>query len=138
MSTHKLIVKQGYTIIATSYCNDGDDYQVGQITVDTKEEAETVVNICNLFKYDAQPRIANIYDANEWERQLVVDALLSVPNITKLVPELLTEEYEPFEIMVDLLSELKLRRSEYFTACCTSVEVYYYPENIWVELINDL
>jgi len=69
------MIKKGYTIEVTSWENDGDNYRTKSITVDTKELAEAISEMCNeifISCNNGEKGIGNLMDDEEDEAAKVI------------------------------------------------------------------
>lgn len=138
---------KGYLIRVTSWENDGDNYNVKEIQVDTEQEARTVSALCNLLRSRYRvtyPTFGNMYEPEDNEVQAFAVAVAAITGIkefvTQVFPDIEEDQENPecgfgyMDAIMDILYDLGLTGSEhYYTRVCESVEIFRIPEDVIVE-----
>lgn len=146
----KVVVQEsGYRISVTSWENDADNYNFKSITVEGKEDASVVVELCKLlrpFYRTGLPDYGNMYEPTEYDLANFAQAVSAIPGIKnflhKVFPSLEQDIQNPeyggdyMDCVMDVLSDLGLAGSEYYyTRVCEKIEVHYFAEPVYA---NDL
>jgi len=121
----KTIAKKGYTIEVMSWENDGDHYRTQSMTVDDKEEALKIKEICQTLFKSCCNREGGIGNAMGGECEHVIEEFIEEN------PEMnLTEDY-----IKNLADELMGYSEDYDYRVCESVTVTYLPEDVEAEIV---
>jgi hypothetical protein len=135
-----VLYKAGYVIKVTSWENDGDNYATAEINVETRKDAEHIVKLVKLFtSISSTPKgIGNIYEPSESDAEKVHVAFMNLhneyPEFIHTIPE--NEEYI-CDSYHDLIYDLGLSSSEYYTRVLSKVQVLYFPEDVICEEVTD-
>jgi len=135
MSLKKKVISKGYTLEITSWENDGDNYRTKTKTVETKEEAEKLVKICNELFAGCCNGEGGVGNSMEGESDWVL--LEYVEDHPDLFPELdPTDESAISDYFSNLAYELMGSSECYDFRVCESVTVTYSPEDVYLEEIK--
>lgn len=132
----KKILSKGYTIEVTSWENDGDNYNTKSITVDNRELAKAISEMCNtIFTSHNNKECRGIGNG-----QNVKDAEKIIIPFMKEHLILCGDEINPKDKdLIDFCRELNFElmgSSEfYYSRVCESCTVLYSPEDIYAEEI---
>lgn len=117
------VINKGYTIKVVSWENDGDNYKTKFKTVETKEELQKIIKICNEF-FEV---VGNTSDGEE-------------NDFIKEYIENNKDLFENIENKHDYLIQLSwdlMGSSEYYDfRAIDSIEITYSPEDIYLEKIE--
>jgi hypothetical protein len=78
----KLVVKKGYTLTCTSWENDADNYRTKSITVQDKEEAKAIKELCDIiFKSEnnGDGGIGNSFSLENDHKEMIVEFMKERP-----------------------------------------------------------
>jgi len=136
METTKVINK-GYTITVTSWENDGDNYRTKSMTVESKEMAKAISEMCNtvfLSSNNGEGGIGNLmYDQDVHAEEIIIPFMESHPDLYN--NENKTDE-QLVEICMNINYELMGGSECYYSRICEKCIVTYSPEDINVEEVN--
>lgn len=145
MSLIKKVINKGYTLEITSWENDGDYYRTKTKTVETKEEAKMLYDICTtLFKScnNGEGGIGNSMDREELETVLEYyesnTDVLTIEPFIDLKSRINDDDAEDliFDCFLEIAYDL-MGNSEYYDCrVCESVIVTFSPEDIYLEEIK--
>jgi hypothetical protein len=126
----KKTVKKGYTITCVSWENDGDYYDTKSVTVETKEMADSLKDLCKLCETPAKKGYNTIGNADmegltDFQKEMVI-------NFMKSNPILIKKENASDNSLINMFNEYNhslLGNSEhYYSRVCESVKITYSPE----------
>lgn len=132
--TNKVVIKKGYTIEVESWENDGDNYRTKTITLDDKDYALAVLDMCKvLFNDDDDIGIGNMVDGEDNEAfSKVIAYVADKPIITKTA----TTDAEMFALVMDINHKL-MGGSEYYISRVFDIgSIVYSPEDVILEVIS--
>jgi len=135
MKTKKIISK-GYTISAVSWENDGDNYKTRSIVVETKELAIAISKMCKeLFASCNRTKATSIGNGQDYKKSMIIvlDYMLKHPEVYENV-EICDEEL--ISLCMDYNYSLLGSCEDYDSRVCESVEIYYSPEDVLLEIIE--
>lgn len=136
MEKKVIIANKGYTIGVVSWENDGDNYKTKSMTVEDKDYALAILQMCkDIFtsRYNGKNAgIGNTMD-NDYEkaRNIIINYIADKPIITK-------GETDPdviVDMVMDINYELMGSSEHYYSRVFESGVVYYTPEDIIVDEI---
>jgi len=131
----KKIAKKGYTLEVVSWENDGDDFRIERKTYQDKDKAIAVAKMCKeLFcsKNNGGDGVGNSMD-NECYDQ-VVEYMKDNPELTK--NHNCEDDEDLWDLCCDYSYELMDGSDFYDFRVCEKVEIYYVPDDIFVNTID--
>ena len=130
---NKKVINKGYTLEVVSWENDGDNYRIKSVTVDTIEEAENIYNMCKTLFKPCNNGDGGVGNSMEGEANQVLYNY--VTNNKSCFPDLKDED-DILNYFNDLTWQL-MGSSEYYDfRVCESCTCYYSPEDIYLEEIK--
>ena len=131
----KTVSQAGYRMTVESWENDADNHNTVVKEGLSKAECMFYVDLCKLFKHSTNynDRICNLYEPSEAELARVQNALHAVAlrhdqAVTRL--EGLDDPSFVKDQMFDILFELGLSGSEFYTRVCNRWKVEHVPVQI--------
>lgn len=132
----KKILSKGYTIEVTSWENDGDNYNTLSITVDNRELAKAISEMCNTIFTSCNNKvcrgIGNCQNSREAEKIIIPfmkeHLILCGDKINPTDKDLISVCRE---FNFDLMGSSEF----YYSRVCESCTVMYSPEDIYAEEI---
>ena len=143
-TNRKLLYPKGYTIVVTSWENDGDNYNTKQMHLgDDIQYAEQMLEFCRLFKSANRPGdegIGNIYDPNEHELKEIGRVFVEfygkysnfLEETDMICPADMVQDF-----FIDLAYNLGLSGGEFYTRVCEKVEVLYFQDEVYCTVIEE-
>lgn len=137
MSKKKKIVPKGYTIEVVSWENDGDYYATKTIVVDTIEEAKAIKHMCdNLFKANHDGyTLGNTMD-EDYKECYEIAGKYFTKNPFLVDMGNFDSEGDAWDSISHIHTELFGCSEYYFSRVCEKCEIYYSPEDIYLEIID--
>lgn len=128
-------INKGYTITVTSWENDGDNSRTKSITVDSKELAKALKDLCNNVFISGKKGIGNFNDVEEEEAKKIV-----IPYMKKH-PELYTDikiedDDHLYDICMEYAYELMGSSEWYICRVMESCMVTYSDKDIFLEEVK--
>lgn len=129
------VISKGYTIETVSWENDGDNYQTKRLTVETKEEALAIKDLCDNLFINGVVGNAYCYSLEDYEKcyDICKNHLLSSSYFSKTVKDGMESEEMYDELLSGLNYNLLGSSEYYFSRVCESVKIFYSPEDIFLE-----
>ena len=136
MKNKHLIAPKGYTLSITSWENDADYYAINDYTVDNKDLAKEILDLCNLCVSGSNNKTAvgNGYASSR--KDLIIEFFKQ----HQLLSEHLNIDLEDNDSILDAFYELTYElfgSSEYYDCrVFNSAVVMYSPVDVYVEKIS--
>jgi len=133
--TKKIVVKKGYTIEVESWENDGDNYCTRTITVDDKDYALAVLDMCKTI-FNDEDGIGNMIGDEETDEApgIILNYLEGCPLIKK--------DTIDTNILIDRVMDINyslMGSSEYYySRVFENGSIVYSPEDIVLEVISEV
>lgn len=125
------VIKAGYRITVTSWENDLDHYQVVSLDGLSRESVAVLVSMCKLFMHcrdvSYDKRVYNLYEPEDED---VARVQTAITDVLRSHGVLGTEGYMDETDAEELLMDLGLMGSEFFTRVCESFVVEHVPSEI--------
>jgi len=133
----QIILKKGYTLEVVSWENDGDDYNTIRLTVDSKEKAIALRDLCNLSSRESchNGGLGNLNNSTEEYDKLMVDFIKEHP-ILKFEKNEYKTQNEFLDTFMNWNFKLFGSSEWYVSRVCESVKVFYSEEDIYAETIE--
>ena len=131
----KLVVKKGYTIEVVSWENDADNYRTKRITVDNKEYALAILDMCKNIFVSCNNGDGGIGNMSDGEGDQASDIIMDYISDNRLVVESLTEQDHITDRVMDINYDLMGSSEYYYSRVFESGTIFYSPEDITVEKI---
>lgn len=137
--TKVLKFKAGFHVEVVSWENDGDNYNTTSTHTETREMAMALrglAQLCSTSHYNSKgTHIGNMYDEGftEAQKTLVEDFMEANPILVH------PEDYSRDKCLdwwAEWNYELMPCGEGYTTRVCESVTIYYYPTDVYVEVID--
>ena len=122
MENKRKVFSKGYTIICTSWENDGDNYNTLTYTVETKEEALLINKICKELFDCIDNGIGNTTDKESFDE--------GIKNYIEDNPEL------TYDYILNINRKLLGTSEYYYSRVWEDSYIVYSPEDIYLEKIN--
>jgi mevalonate kinase len=150
----KKVISKGFTITATSWENDGDNYKTKSMTVESEDEAKAIVEMCKTIFKSCNNRDGGIGntmdDEGESVKELIGEFMINHPVLIKdflnenpgLIDGLDVEDID--ETSLDSLVDICMRYNNqlmggseyYYSRVCERVDVTYSDKDIFSEEVN--
>lgn len=130
-----LAVKKGYTISITSWENDGDNYRTRTITVDNKDYALAVLQMCKDIFVSCNNGDGGIGNFNEGNEDKAQDIVIKYASDKPLINKGETEPEEILDIVMDLNYVLMGSSEYYYSRVFENGFIYYSPCDVKLEKI---
>ena len=133
----KEVVKKGYTLVVTSWENDGDNYKTLSLTIEDKEQATKTAKLIRELFCSAQNGETGIGNLCEDELDIAEEIILDY-----------LEENDVFEDQENMTDKQKIKAvmninysvlggcEWYVSRVFESMEIYYSPDPIFVETVT--
>lgn len=128
------MIQKGYTLHITSWENDGDNYQLNQLTVETLDEVKKLHIVCTelLASENSSPTgVGNSSDYSGFSR--LIDFAEKYPQYFPDCDGLSNDEL--FEYFQALTYPLVGESDFYDFRVCESIQITYSPDNVYNEFI---
>lgn len=138
---NKLIYKKGYLLRIASWENDLDHFNTVEINVADEARARTIAKFAQLFQRDD---VGNIYDPDEEEMEDIKNIFFDFyQNNLNLFPETwddidaTTDANAVLDAAMEFASELGLTGDEYWSRAASTVEIYYFENDVYCQDVSD-
>jgi len=141
MNKEKKVVEKGYTLHVTSWENDGDNYRTKTKTVETKDEAVLLRDMClTLFTSNNRSELG-IGNLTEGKEDKAMERIISFfqlnPSLYQICQvENVEDDEEVYERCMEMNWELMGGSDFYISRVCEKVELTYSPVDVYVDLIT--
>lgn len=122
MENKRKVFSKGYTIICTSWENDGDNYNTLTYTVETKEEALLINKVCKELFDCIDNGIGNTTDKESFDE--------GIKTYIEDNPEL------TYDYILNINRKLLGTSEYYYSRVWEDSYIVYSPEDIYLEEIN--
>jgi len=131
-----LVVKKGYTISVTSWENDGDNYRTRTITVDDKDYALAILQMCKDIFVSCNNGDGGIGNANGGEEESEArDIIIKYGSDKPLINKGETDIDNIHDIIMDINYVLMGSSEYYYSRVFETGFIYYSPCDVKVEKI---
>lgn len=131
-----LAVKKGYTISVTSWENDGDNYRTRTITVDDKDYALAILQMCKDIFVSCNNGDGGIGNANGGQgEEKAIDTVIKYGSDKPLINKGETDPDSIHDIIMDLNYVLMGSSEYYYSRVFDNGFIYYSPVDINLQKI---
>lgn len=131
-----IVVKKGYTISVTSWENDGDNYNTKTMTVDDKEYALAILQMCKDIFVSCNNGDGGIGNANGGKGEAkAADLIKEYASDKPLINKGETDPDTIYDLVMDLNYELMGSSEFYHSRVFESGFITYSPVDVKVEQI---
>jgi len=134
----EIAIKKGYTIIVESWENDADNYGTSSITVQSKEYAQSILKMCKSLFNDSNNNkncVGNMSESNfVVAHRIVLEYAFKNP----LIVSKCTSDKEIIDSIMDINFDLLGDSEYYFSRVFDNGKILYSPEDIFLEVIEDI
>ena len=130
---NKVVIKKGYTVEVESWENDGDNYRTRTLTVDNKDYALAILNMCKvLFNDDYDVGIGNMIDG---ENDEAFSKIIAYVSNKPIITEGAKTDTEKVDIVLNINYDLLGSSEFYISRVFESGSIVYSSEDIILEVI---
>lgn len=132
----KVVAKKGYTIEVTSWENDGDNYNTKRMTVDNKEYALAILDMCKTVFASCNNGKGGIGNMNGGESDGAPDIIMNYLVNYPIIKKGRTDQDEIIDMVMDINYELMGSTEWYYSRVFEKGIIFYSPEDVEVEEIS--